>query len=123
MYARMGHCHRLGPRVQIYALADEGGFGVTHSYAHAGAAVIDQIDLALCGELGEPDRIAVEAAIASAAIRLGYVPSASSPTPLDWHPLHWVHHLNPSDIVEAWWQPRLRAGIRSRSTSPSYAEK
>ena len=111
------------PQHSIYALEDERSFGVTPSYAHAGAAIIDQIDLGFCGELGEPDRVAVEAAIASAAVRLGFVPSPASPTPLDWHSIHLLHHLCPHYTIEAWWQAWLCAGIRTKSTNSDYAKK
>ena len=84
-YSRLGHRHRRGARVQLYAAVAEGGYGVTHAYAHAGAVLIDQVDIALSEELGSPDRLAVEGEIANTAVRLGYVPSVAEPTPLDWH--------------------------------------
>ena len=114
-YSRLGHRHRLAARVQVYAEGAHGGYGVIHLYAHAGAAVFDQVDLALSGELGEPDRLYVEAQIAMTGVRLGYVPSREAPTPLDWHPTHLDGHLRDEYYIEAWLQHKLRAGIRSRS--------
>ena len=60
------------PRLQIYQKSDAGGMGVhEHAYAYAAGAVIDQIDRALCGGAGQPDRVAVEDAIAKTCARLG----------------------------------------------------
>ena len=44
------------PRMQMYEAEDAGGQAHQHVYAISAAAYIDQIDRALCGQLGEPRR-------------------------------------------------------------------
>ena len=68
--AANGHRSYNGSKEQTYDPVVEGGAGVRHSYAVAGAAFVDQIDRALCGEEGRPDRTAIEAAIAQTCVRL-----------------------------------------------------
>ena len=59
------------PRLQIYQSWEEGGMGAhEHAYCYAAAALCDQIDRALCGGKGQPDREAVESALAHTAARL-----------------------------------------------------
>ena len=48
------------PHLQIYAKARDGGLQHEHAYRVAAAALIDQIDRALCGAEGEPHRAAVK---------------------------------------------------------------
>jgi hypothetical protein len=47
------------PKLQMYADAEEGGLQHAHVYRVAAAALVDQIDRALCGYDGEPHREAV----------------------------------------------------------------
>ena len=54
------------PRVQMYTPVKSGGMGHEHAYTYAAAALCDQFDRALCGGKGEPARLAVEDAMASA---------------------------------------------------------
>ena len=58
------------PRLQIYASAADGGLQHEHAYRVAAAALVDQIDRALCGRDGEPHRAAVKSAIVSTCTRL-----------------------------------------------------
>ena len=81
--ARSGWRGWRGARLQVYAPEAAGGLGEGHPYAWAAEALIDQVDRALSGGPDEPARVAMEAAIAAAAVRLGYVPSEDASTPLD----------------------------------------
>ena len=72
------------PRLQIYQTWEEGGMGEhEHAYCYAAAAICDQIDRALSGGKGQPDKEAVELALAQTAARLGCagVPIQWSGTP------------------------------------------
>ena len=68
------------PHLQIYANARDGGLQHEHAYRVAAAALIDQIDRALCGAEGEPHRAAVKSAIVGACRRLG----CRGYSPLEW---------------------------------------
>jgi hypothetical protein len=116
--AANGHRSYNGSKEQTYDPLVEGGAGVRHSYAVACAALVDQIDRALCGVEGRPDRTAVEAAIAQTCVRLGYVATALAPTPLDWWPLHLLQQgaLSEEFVIEAWLLYRLEAGLASPHT-------
>ena len=94
------------PRVQMYAAPTEGGLGHAHAYQAAAAALIDQVDRALCGGDGEPARVAVEAAIASTCWRLG-----CRADPLAWDPQHVRAALSEDMMVEAWLLAKMRTGL------------
>lgn len=94
------------PRLQVYAGPGEGGLGHAHAYQTAAAALVDQIDRALCGGDGEPARVAVEAAIASTCWRLG-----CRGDPLAWDPQHARAALSEDMVVEAWLLAKLRTGL------------
>ena len=104
--------------MQTYGPVVEGNAGVHHSYAVACAALVDQIDRALCGEEGRPDRTAVEAAIAQTCVRIGYVATALAPMPLDWWPLRLLQPgaLSEEFVIEAWLLYRLQAGLATQHT-------
>ena len=85
-------------------------------YAVAGSMVVDEFDRALNRGPDDPSRQAVEAAICLAAVRMGFVPSAVAPTPLDWWPAHLEAHLREENSVEYRWKVMLRAGIRAEYT-------
>ena len=114
-YSGMGHRDRYAPRIQVYAPVIAGGYGITHYYAVGAAALIDQIDRALMGRPGQPMRVAVGCSIAQTFVRLGFVPTAAAPHPLDWWPTHLLRHLSGAHIIEAWLLARLRAGLGTRS--------
>eukprot|EP00966_Prymnesium_polylepis_P169477 3918554-Prymnesium_polylepis.1 len=59
-------------------------------------------------------RVAVGCSIAQTFARLGFVPTAAAPHPLDWWPMHLLGHLNGARIIEAWLLARLRAGLGTR---------
>ena len=91
--SRQGHRHWRGARLQVYAPEAAGGLGEPHMYAIAAAAMVDEFDRALSGGRYDPARVSAESAIAATAVRLGFVPSAAQPTPLDWYPEHLEQHL------------------------------
>ena len=117
--SRQGHRHRhwRGARLQVYAPEAAGGLGEPHMYAIAAAAMVDEFDRALSGGRYDPARVSAESAIAATAVRLGFVPSAAQPTPLDWYPEHLEQHLREDVNVEMWKLVQLRAGVRTRSTA------
>ena len=94
------------PRVQMYAATAEGGLGHAHAYQAAAAALVDQIDRALCGGDGEPARVAVEAAVASTCWRLG-----CRTDPLTWDPQHTRAALSEDMVIEAWLLAKMRTGL------------
>ena len=100
------------PHVQIYETPEEGGMGHEHAYAIAAAALIDQVDRALCARDGEPHRIAVIAAIEQTCYRLGCRGTA----PIEWEPRHLMTHLNEDNPIEAWLMAKIRTGIKSVAT-------
>ena len=99
------------PRVQMYAAPTEGGLGHAHAYQATAAALVDQIDRALCGGDGEPARVAVEAAIASTCWRLG-----CRADPLAWDPQHARATLSEDMLIEAWLLVKMRAGLVGMAT-------
>ena len=115
--SRQGHRHWRGARLQVYAPEAAGGLGEPHMYAIAAAAMVDEFDRALSGGRYDPARVSAESAIAATAVRLGFVPSAAQPTPLDWYPEHLEQHLREDVNVEMWKLVQLRAGVRTRSTA------
>ena len=94
------------PRIQMYAATAEGGLGHAHAYQAAAAALVDQIDRALCGGDGEPARVAVEAAVASTCWRLG-----CRTDPLTWDPQHTRAALSEDMVIEAWLLAKMRTGL------------
>ena len=100
------------PQVQIYETPEEGGMGHEHAYAIAAAALIDQVDRALCARDGEPHRIAVIAAIEQTCYRLG----CRGVAPIEWEPRHLMTHLNEDNPIEAWLLAKMRTGIKSVAT-------
>ena len=106
------------PHLQIYANARDGGLQHEHAYRVAAAAVIDQIDRALCGAEGEPHRAAVKSAIVGACRRLG----CRGYSPLEWSPEHLRHELSEDNVIEAWLLAKLRTGIRAVVTRATPAD-
>mmetsp|Transcript_58631 Transcript_58631/g.154055 ORF Transcript_58631/g.154055 Transcript_58631/m.154055 type:complete len:227 (-) Transcript_58631:21-701(-) len=86
------------PVLQIYANARDGGLQHEHAYRVAAAALIDQIDRALCGAEGEPHRAAVKSAIVGTCRRLG----CRGYSPLEWTPEHLRDELSEDNVIEAW---------------------
>ena len=102
------------PRVQMYTPIKSGGMGHEHAYTYAAAALCDQFDRALCGGKGEPARLAVEDAMASACCRLG---GGARQHPLAWWPAHLEDELRDDLLAEAYWKACLRLGRRSVCTA------
>ena len=116
---QLGHRAACAPTAQVYLAAGDGGCGVQHCFATAAAALVDQVDRALCAPLGRPDRTAVEAAIAQTCVRLGWRPTPAAPTPLDWWPVHLAEQgqLSEDLYAEAWLLYRLEAGLRGEAAA------
>ena len=94
--------------MQMYEAEDAGGQDHQHVYAISAAAYIDQIDRALCGQLGEPHTGVVADAIARTCHRLG----CRDVSPLEWHPSHIPFECLSEDLmIEAWILAKLRMGI------------
>ena len=90
----------------------------SRTYRVAAAALIDQIDRALCGAEGEPHRAAVKSAIVGACRRLG----CRGYSPLEWSPEHLRHELSEDNVIEAWLLAKLRTGIRAVVTRATPAD-
>ena len=109
---------KLGPRLQVYAPLAWGGMGRLHTFAITGAAVAVQMDRALSARPGEPQGHTVQSEVALTAHRLGCVPTADAPSPLDCDfafaydagALRWGH------AVESWLIVLGDARIRTRYT-------
>jgi hypothetical protein len=59
------------PHLQIYANVSDGGLQHEHAYRMAAAALVDQVDRAMCGAEGEPHRAAGKSAMRQVSWRLG----------------------------------------------------
>ena len=102
------------PRLKIYQKESAGGMGAhEHAYSYAAAALCDQIDRALCGGKGQPDRLAVEEALAKTCMRLG----CRGEHPLEWEPSHLMSELRDDLLIEGYLKAKLRLGLRGKLTA------
>ena len=69
---------------------DDHGARHRHTYTHAAAALVDQIDRAMAGGQGEPARVAVESAMAATLMRLG----CRTDDPVGWEPTWLADELS-----------------------------
>ena len=98
-----------GPRAeQVY---DVYGAGHKHTYTHAAAALVDQVDRAMGGGLGEPARVAVESAMATTLRRLG----CRTEDPTGWEPTWLETELSDEVVMEAYMKARLRSGVKAKA--------
>ena len=107
------------PRVQIYAATEQGGLGHPHAYRVAAGALIAQIDRALSGDDGEPQREAARSAVTEKCKQLG----CRGESPLTWDPRH-IRDLNgESDLIEAWLLAKRRTRVQAVATSSTENEQ
>ena len=105
------------PKLQIYAEHPEGGLGHHHVYRVAAAALMAQVDRALSGADGEPQRAAVQSAIVETCKRLG----CRGESPLTWEPAHV--HLDENNLIEAWLLAKRRTRMRAvRTATPEHEQ-
>ena len=100
------------PIYQIYESETAKGMNHTHAYTIAAASLIHQVDKGLSGPQNAPIHAALESSIAEVCYRLG----CRGISPLEWHPTHLAHTLDPDDIVQAWLQAKIRANMRGTTT-------
>ena len=115
--AALGHRGQRTSAWLAHAPAGEGGYGMAYAYAHAAGALAAAIDHALRAEQGVPVRAAVAATIVRRYWELGWRPSMWAPRPLDWHPVHLLDSgaLSEDNIIDAWLEQRLRAGVATQA--------
>ena len=109
-----GHRSGSGHVLQVIAPEKAGGKGIEPAWCTAAAALCDEVARGLAGRDGEPARLALESLVALTCHRLGYEPSRTCPTPLEWFPTHLMAHLSEELVVEAWLLYRLRTGVGAR---------
>ena len=85
-----------------------------HAYTYAVAALVDQVDRALCATEGEPARLAVESSLAHTLKRLG----CRSDNPLEWKPpWDWEKELSDDLVIEAYLKAKWRSGADTLVTA------
>jgi hypothetical protein len=111
---RAKHVTTALPRATMYA-GRESGLGHEHAYAHAAAALCDQVERAIEGGEGEAARVVVEAELANVCARLG----CRGTHPLEWSVSHLMEGpdaLREDVIMEAYLRRREQVGVRGKLT-------
>ena len=102
------------PKLQMYDAEEGAGMEMEHAYTYAVAALVDQVDRALCATEGEPARLAAESSLAHTLKRLG----CRSDSPLEWKPpWDWEKELSDDLVIEAYLKARWRSGADTLSTA------
>ena len=110
----LGHRGRRTSRWLIHAPRPE-GLGMAISWAHAGGALLTELDKAMRSEPDAPVRAAVAHRTAATHWGLGARPTTAGWTPIDFNPWHAERQLREEGIPEAALKYRLMAGVEARA--------
>ena len=114
--AALGHRARRSARWLVHTPHKAGGMGMGLAYAHAGAALVAEIERVL-SRPGTPAYLAVTSQIAVTYWRLGWRPTGRAPRPLDWWPQHLRGNraLREDRVIEQFLATCLEAGMRTEA--------